>query len=159
MAMLKLGPKLGEILIKAGLVNREQLEKALEIQRGTTKRLGEVLVELDLVTELDIASALSKQLGVPYASSASGLLNPLKGEGLEKFISAEFARQHLILPISRTLNSLTVACVNPLDLITMDSLSRVSHCEINPVVTTKADLEEAIDRFYGGDAMLRKAIS
>ena len=159
MAMLKLGPKLGEILTKAGLVTKEQLEKALEIQRGTTKRLGEVLVELGLVTELDIASSLSKQLGIPYASRASGLLRPLKGEGLEQCVPVDFARQHLVLPLSRTLNSLTVACVNPLDLITMDNLSRISHCEINPVVTTKPDLEEAIERFYGGDAMLRKAIS
>jgi len=86
MPILKLGPKLGEILMKSGLVTQEQLEKALEVQRGTTKRLGEILIETGLVQEMDIAAALSKQLGVPYASSASGLLNPRKGEGLEQLV-------------------------------------------------------------------------
>jgi len=156
--MLKTAEKLGELLIQHGLLSEEQLAKALEVQRGTTKRIGEVLVELGLTTELDIASALSRQLGIPYASAASGLLNPKQGEGLEQLVSEEFARQHLILPLSRTMNSLTVACVNPLDLITMDNLNRMSRCEINHVVTTKGDLEQAIERFYGGNAMLRRAI-
>ncbi len=159
MPILKRGDKLGQLLIKAGLINQDQLAKALDLQRGTTKRVGEVLVEAGIVTELEIAAALSRQLGIPYASSASGLLSPHKGEGLEQLVPEEFARQHLVLPLSRTLNLLTVACVNPLDLITMDNLSRISHCEINPVMTTKQDLEEAIERFYGGeDALLRKAI-
>ena len=156
--MLKLADKLGQILLKAGLVTPEQLSKALEVQRGTNKRIGEVLVELGLVSELDIAVMLSKQLGIPYATSASGLLTPPKGEGLELLVPEEFARQHLLLPLSRNLNSLTVACVNPLDLIMMDNLSRLAGCEINPVVTPKADLEAALDVFYGEDSMLKEAI-
>ena len=158
MSMLKTSEKLGEILVKGRSLTKDQLTKALEVQRGTNKRIGEVLVELGLVTELDIASTLSKQLGLRFATQASGLLNPRKGDGLERFVSEEFARQHLVLPLSHTLNSLTVACVDPLDLITMDNLSRMSRCDINPVVTTKADLDRAIERFYGADAMLQAAI-
>ena len=158
MPILKQGDKLGQILIKAGLVTEEQLAKALEVQRGTKKRIGEVLVEIGLMTEIDVATALSRQLGIPYASTSSGLLRPKKGEGLEQLIPEEFARQHLVLPLSKTLNLLTVACVNPLDLISMDNLGRIAHCEINPVITTKADLEPAIEQFYGDDTMLREAI-
>ena len=51
-----------------------------------------------------------------------------------------------------------MACINPLDLIMMDSLSRLTGCEINPVVTPKADLEQAIDTFYGEESMLRNAV-
>ncbi len=158
MPMLKTTQKLGEILILGGIISREQLTRALEVQRGTTKRIGEILVELGIATELDIATALSKQLGVPFASSASGLLHPRREDGLERLVPEEFARQHFVLPISRHLNSLTVACVDPLDLITMDNLNRISRCEVNPVVTTRADLEQAITQFYGADSMLEKAI-
>ncbi|MBI3321569.1 MAG: Flp pilus assembly complex ATPase component TadA [Candidatus Omnitrophica bacterium] len=158
MAILKQRDKLGQILLKAGLLTEERLAKALQVQQGTTKRLGQILAEMELVTDLDIATALSKQLGIPFASSASGLLSPQKGDGLEQLVPEEFARQHLVLPLSRTLNALTVACVNPLDLITLDNLSRISRCEIHPVVTTREDLEQAIERFYGGDSMLREAI-
>ena len=156
--MLKVRDRLGELLIKGGLLTKEQLEKALDVQRGTTKRIGEVLTELGLVTEVDVGQTLSRQLGIPFATGASGLLAPSKGDGLEDLVPEEFARQHLVLPLSRTLTSLTVACVNPLDLITMDNLGRVSRCEINPVVTTKTDLEQAIDRFYGKDSMFREAM-
>lgn len=156
--MLKTQEKLGELLMKAGLISADQLAKALEFQRGTTKRIGDVLVELELVKEVDVAQALSKQLGLPYASEASGVLRPRKEERLETLVPEEFARQHLVLPLSRSLNLLTVACVNPLDLIMMDNLSRISHCEVDSVVTTKADLEPAIDRFYGKDSMFREAI-
>ena len=158
MAMLKTAEKLGEILIKSGLLTREQLAKALEVQRGTTKRIGDVLVELGLTTEIDIAKALSKQLGLPFATGVSGLLTPHREESLQELVPEEFSRQHLILPLSRNLDSLTVACVNPLDLITFDNLKRVTSCEINPVVTTQADLEKAIERFYGADSMLKEAI-
>ena len=158
MAIIKLADKLGEILMKSGALTDEQLKKALEIQRGTTKRLGEVLVELGLVSELDVVTALSKQLGLPYATLSSELLNPPKGEGLEELVPEEFARQYWVLPLSRNLNSLTVACINPLDIITMDNLSRLTGCEISPIVTTRADLERAIDVFYGEDSMLREAI-
>ncbi len=158
--MIRTTEKLGEILKKRGLISDEQLVKALEVQRGTTKHLGDVLVELSLVTEQDIASALSKQLAIPFASYASGLLSPQRGDGLDQLVPEEFARQHQVLPLSQTLNSLTVACVNPLDLIALDSLSRISRCEINSVVTTKADLDAAIERFYGStdSSMLREAI-
>ncbi len=158
MPILKTAERIGEILVKSGLISAEQLGRALEVQRGTTKRIGEVLVELGLASEAEIAQALSRQLGIPFASAASGLLSPRKGEGLEQLVPEEFARQHLVLPLSRTLDSLTVACINPLDLITIDNLSRLSHCEINPVLTTKGDLDQAIERFYGADTMLREAI-
>lgn len=158
MSVLKTTQKIGDLLIKAGVLSKEQLDKALEVQRGTTKRIGEILVELGLATELEIASALSKQLGIPFASGASGLLNPKEDEGLEQLVPEEFARTHLILPLSKTLHSLTIACVNPLDLIAIDNLSRISRCEINPVVTTKVDVERAIDKFYGHDSMLREAV-
>ncbi|MBI4341190.1 MAG: Flp pilus assembly complex ATPase component TadA [Candidatus Omnitrophica bacterium] len=156
--MLKTAEKMGEILIRSGLLTQEQLQKALQFQQGTTKRIGEVLVELGLTTELDIASALSKQLGIPMATQASGLLMPHKDQQLAELMPEEFARQHQMLPVSRTMNLLTVACINPLDLIVFDNLRRMTHCDIDPLITTKADLELAIDRFYGSDSMLKEAI-
>lgn len=156
--MLKTTEKLGEILVKTRVVSEAQMAKALEVQRGGPKRIGEVLVELGLATEVQIATAISKQLGIPFVSSTSGVLSPSKNTGFDKLIPEEFARQHQVLPLSRTADSLTIACVNPLDLITLDNVSRMTRCEIDPVVTTKTDLEQAIARFYGDGSMLQEAI-
>ena len=156
--MIKLDQKLGEILMQAEVLTEEQFNKALEVQRGTTKPIGEILIELGLASELDVVTALSKQLGIPYATLSSDLLSPPKGEGLEELVPEEFARQYRLLPLSRHLNSLRVACSNPLDIIMLDNLSRLTGCEVNPVVATKTDLEHAIDAFYGGGSMLKEAI-
>ena len=156
--MLKTNERVGEILMKGGLLTQEQLLKALEVQRGTTKRLGEVLVELGLITEPDLAYALSQQLGLPFVTLASGLLTPRKDGELDRLVPEEFARQHLVLPLARTHDELTVACINPLDLIALDNLSRLTRCELKLVVTLRADVEQAMDRFYTNGSALKQAI-
>ena len=57
--------KLGELLIEAGLITKEQLDNALMLQKGKNKRLGKVLVELGYVNEFQVADTISKQLSVP----------------------------------------------------------------------------------------------
>ena len=68
--------KLGEMLIKEGMLTPDQLEKAILVQRKEGGRIGEVLIKLDLVKEADLAYTLGKQLNIPYASAKSGLLVP-----------------------------------------------------------------------------------
>ena len=62
---LSMALKIGELLIKAKLINETQLAKALEEQRASGGRLGEHLVALEYVTEEDILDCLSQQYGVP----------------------------------------------------------------------------------------------
>jgi len=150
--------KLGEILIRAGVLTEEQLQKALRVQQAEGGRLGEVLVRLGMVQEPDLMVAIGQQMGIPYASLASGLLSPSREQALEQLIPAHFARQHVLLPISRNLNSLTIAFADPLDLITMDNLTKMTRCQINPIVATRTDLMKAIEQFYGGDKLLQEAI-
>jgi type IV pilus assembly protein PilB len=47
---------------------------------------------------------------------------------------------------------------DPLDLIVIDNLRRLTNCEINPVIATKTDISKAIEEFYGKSAMLRQAV-
>lgn len=157
--MKKSREKLGEILIKEKLITEEQLEKAIEVQKKEGKRLGETLINLGILTEKDIVIALAKQLSIPYASYSKGLLKPAENQDLAKLIPEDYARRNLLLPISKHMNSLTVAFMDPLDLITIDNLKRMTNCEINPIIATKSDLQRAIDEFYGKEDLLRDAIS
>ncbi len=150
--------RLGELLIKEGLLNPVQLEKAISIQRQEGGRLGEVLIRLGMVKEDQLVSILGKQLGIPYFSLGTGMLRPAPEQELDKLIPHDYAMKSLILPLSRNLKSLTVAMVDPLDLILIDNLKRLTGCDINPVVATKSDLTRAIDEFYGRAAMLTKAV-
>ncbi|MCM8783991.1 MAG: Flp pilus assembly complex ATPase component TadA [Candidatus Omnitrophica bacterium] len=150
--------KLGEILVKEGLITEEQLQKALQTQLVEEAKLGDILVKLELVTEKDIALALGKQLGIPYVSLSKGQLKPKEDDNLEKIIPADVARRYKILPISRHFNSLTVAMVDPSDLIILDNLKKITGCEINPIISTYSEIEQAIEEFYGRQNLLKEAI-
>ncbi|MBN2096860.1 MAG: Flp pilus assembly complex ATPase component TadA [Candidatus Omnitrophica bacterium] len=151
--------KLGELLVKEGLITNEQLEKAIAVQKQEGKRIGEVLVRLGLVTEKDIVVTLGKQLNIPYASLAKGLLEPDPNQDLEKLVPESFARQYCLIPISRNLNSLTVAFSDPLDVLMIDNLKKMTGCDVNPIVASESDIAQAIDKFYGEKNLLKEAIS
>ncbi|MBU1006304.1 MAG: Flp pilus assembly complex ATPase component TadA [Candidatus Omnitrophica bacterium] len=157
--MKKSKDKLGQILLKEKIITEEELEKALDVQKKEHSKLGDVLVNLGLVSEKDIVVALAKQLSVPYASYGKGLLRPQADQDLSKVVPEEYARRHMLLPISKHLNSLTVAFVDPLDLITIDNLRHMTGCEINPIIGTRSDIQRAIDEFYGKEDLLKDAIS
>ena len=157
--MRKSKDRLGQILIRESVITEEELKKALEIQKKDKSKLGEILVNLGLVTEKDIVIALAKKLSIPYSSYSKGLLKPAQDQGLSKLVPEDYARRNLLLPISKHLNSLTVVFVDPLDLIAIDNLKHMTGCEINPIITTKSDLQRAIDEFYGKEDMLKDAIS
>jgi len=156
--MVKSQLKLGEILLREGILTESQLQKAVQTQKSEGGRIGEVLVRLKLAEEKDIALALGKQLGIPYASLARGLLQPQPDQGLEQLVPENFSRRYNVLPLSKNFNSLTVALSDPLDLIVMDNLRRMTGCEINPIVATHSDILAALDAFYGKRDFLGEAI-
>lgn len=153
--------KLGEILIKRGLITETQLQEAINVQKTQKGRIGEILLKLGMITESDLASALGIQLMIPYASSMAGLLKPRTDQGLDKIVPFEFAQRNLVLPLSKNLNSLTCAVFDPLDFMMLDNLKMLTHCDLNLVISTRTDLIKTINEFYtfqGGETMLGKEV-
>ncbi len=148
--------KLGDILISEGIIAEKQLKEAIALQEKSGGKLGEVLISLGYVNQEQIVIALSKQLSIPYISS--GKLKPTADQNLEELIPHDFAIRNVVLPLSRNLNSLTVSMFDPLDLILIDNLKKITGCEINPVVSTKANILKAIEAFYGKEKIFRQAI-
>ena len=128
------------------------------MQKQQGGRLGDIFVKLEMVTEEQVVTALGKQLGIPYFSLGTGVLKPALDQGLEELIPHETCRRNMVLPLSRTLNSLTVAMNDPLDLILIDNLKKLTGCEINPVIATRVDIAKAIDEFFGKKSLLEAAV-
>jgi len=144
--------KLGEILISQGLITEAQLTKAIGVQKFEKGRIGEVLIKLGMITEENMAEALGSQLGIPYyASENSDLLIPQADQDLDKLIPKEFAQKNKVLLLSKHMNSLTCAVNDPLDLLLLDNLKRMTGHEINLVVSTSSALQRAITNFYFKD--------
>ena len=63
---MRLNVLLGELFLERGLLNREQLDKALDLQKHTGESLGQIVTRLGLISEQDLGKILSEQLGLPY---------------------------------------------------------------------------------------------
>ena len=148
--------RLGELLVQEGLISSAQLEKAIAIQKQEGGRLGEILIKLGMVKEDQMVAVLGKQFNIPYFSLGTGMLKPATDQELERLIPQDVAYKNGVIPLSRTLNSLTVAMSDPLDIILLDNLKRLTGCEINSVIATKSDITKAIEDFYGKSAMFEK---
>jgi len=141
-------------MIQAGWIDEEKLNKALKFQLQQACLIGEALVKLRYATEEQVAMALGKQLGIPYASKENQILNPEKGQGLEKFIPEKFARDNAVIPLFIENNMLATAITDPTNIMMLDNIKLVSGMEIQPFISTKAQILKVIDSFYQGQSSL-----
>ncbi|HRY43714.1 MAG TPA: type II secretion system protein GspE, partial [Thermoanaerobaculia bacterium] len=122
--------KLGELLLKAKLINAEQLAAALKQQKESGVKLGETLVRLGFVTEDDITETLSAQFGVPSINLTHFEIDP----NVLKLVPAEVARKYNILPVNKTGATLTIAMADPTNVFAMDDLKFMTGYNVEPVV-------------------------
>jgi type IV pilus assembly protein PilB len=137
--------RLGELLIKAGLVTQKQIEEALQLQKTNGGKLGYNLVKLGHVKEEDITSLLSEQYGVP----AIHLEHFEIDESILKHIPSDVAQKYLLIPIERTGATLTVAMADPSNVFALDDVRFITGYQVEPVVAAEASIREAIGRYYG----------
>jgi len=144
--------RLGDALIQEGLINEEQLQQALALQKKSGKRLGAVLVEMHLVTEQDIVQILSKQLRIPFIDLSNYLIDPV----IAKLVPEHIAKRHMLIPINKVGNKLTVAMVDPLNIIAIDDIQLMTALMVKPVVATHTDINKALQDAYGAVAQQDK---
>jgi type IV pilus assembly protein PilB len=137
--------KLGDILVTMGIIKPEQLQEALKQCQPDQKDLGQVLVGMGYTTEEKIIKAVSIRLGVKYLNSFEGMIEPQA----VKTVPESMARKHLIVPIFRTEDSLTIGMVNPLDLQAVDEVVRHTGLRVHSVMTTLANLFHCVQTAYG----------
>ncbi len=138
--------RIGDILVAAGLVNKDQIDQTLAIQKNNkSKPLGELLIEQKLVTEEQILVALASKFRLPYLSLKDVTPSPTA----INLISPEIVRQLQILPIEIKGNSLIVAISDPADHAAItDALRFHAQRRIDLVVALKRDISNKISELY-----------
>jgi type IV pilus assembly protein PilB len=138
------GKKLGEILLKSGLISDQQLKRALDFQKGEGGLLGEILVKLGYVNEQDIVQALTVQYGFPYM--------PLENYDLKKetadVIPENVARQYGIVPIDVMGDILTIAMSNPLNDKAIEDVEMLTKKKVQIFIGTVTGIYGALNRLY-----------
>ncbi|MEL6716201.1 MAG: ATPase, T2SS/T4P/T4SS family, partial [Planctomycetota bacterium] len=135
--------RIGDELLRRGLITEEQLQLALAEQRRFHRPLGEILVSLGFVKAIDTARLLSEQLGIPIVSTDDLEPDPLVLESLD----TNMVRAARAFPLALDGGTLQVAMVDPTD---PGSIARVRDAYPYPlsiVMITPADLEKLLRRF------------
>jgi len=142
--------KLGEILIKEGLISEDMLAHGIEEQKKNGTRLGSCLVNLGYITEEQLLNCLSKQFSVPSINLAASDIN----ENILKLVPAELATKYLVVPVSRFGRILTLAMSDPSDLAAIEDIKFATRFEIKPVVTSEHSILKMIEKYYHIQKML-----
>ena len=132
--MAKKHSHLGEILYKAGLVEKEALINAIKTAKAKNKRLGEVLLELGLINDETLTKALAKQFGMEYVDIDHIVIPPEAA----KLVPEDLIKKHNILPLGMNNGRLKLIVGDPSDLNAMDAVRFRSNVELecclaNPV--------------------------
>jgi len=110
--------KLGEIIYKAGLVEKQALINAIKASKSNNKRVGEVLLEQGLIDEENLTKCIAKQFGMEYINPATASISPEAAKALPD----EIVKRHNIIPMDMSNGRLKLIISDPSDLEMMDAI-------------------------------------
>src|ERR1044071_878619 len=145
--------RLGDLLLKEKRITPEQLQEALNYQKQKGGKLGFALVSLGYAKEAEITALLSKQFGVPSIAIGQFQIDP----AVIKLVPAETAQKYQIIPLSRSGATLTIAMTDPTNVFAMDDIKFMTGYNVEPVVASETEVDEALQRYYGKAAVAAAA--
>jgi type IV pilus assembly protein PilB len=149
-------PRIGDLLLREGLVTQDQLNKALTEQRHNGTRVGYNLVKLGYVKETDLTRMLARQHKMPAVDLTKFQVDPR----IAKLIPGELALKHSVLPLKRDGRTLTVAMSDPASMSVLDDIKFITRLDIFPVIAGEFTLRNAIEKFYAsGEAQMENLLA
>jgi len=136
--------RIGEILVREGLITQEQLGAALADARNNNTRVGYSLIKLGFIAEEELTRILARQYRVPAIDLNRVAIDPK----IVKLVPTELALKYLVLPLRRVGRTLTVAMANPADSRAIEDLRFVTRYDIEPVIVGEYTLRKQLEKFY-----------
>jgi type IV pilus assembly protein PilB len=136
--------RIGDLLVREGLITAQQLTAALQDARKENTRIGYSLIKLGFIAEADLTRMLARQYRVPAVDLERVTVDPK----IIKLVPADLAHKHLVLPLRRVGRTLTLAMANPIDVGAIDALKFASRHEIEPVVVGEYTLKAHLLKYY-----------
>ena len=130
--------RLGELLVKAGQLTRDQLREALAKQKEEGGRLGSNLVKMGLIQEPELVEFLSKHFKV----SAINLSRVEIDESVVKIIPADVSRKYTIMPVSKAGAKVTIAMLDPTNVFAMDDIKFMTGYNVEPVIASETAIRD-----------------
>ena len=149
--MAVVADKIGKLLVDAKLITEQQLNEALatvKVSKGAS-RLGSTLVKMGYVPEEKLLQFLAQQYRVPAVDLK---MYQNVDPAIIKLVPLELVKKHMVLPLRRVGATLTVAMLDPTNMLALDDLKFRTNYTIEPVIAAETSLVETIKKYYGGGA-------
>ncbi len=141
--------RIGDLLVRAKLIDSDQLQKAVEEQRRTGGLLGSNIVTLGYLSEDALLDFISHQYGAPRLD----ISNINVEDDLIKLIPEDVARKYQLLPLERSGATLKVVMVDPANIFAIDDIKFLTGYNVETAVASEADIREAIEKAYEAEDM------
>jgi len=136
--------RLGEILIEKGLLDAEELDKALAVQSLRSEKLGRILSDLGFTAAREVLAALSEQLQIPLAAPDDFPPVSPELEGL----SPRFMRQFHFVPLAVEDSTVVLAMADPLDFDTVSAVRLFTKLNVRTLLASEPEVESALEKYY-----------
>jgi type IV pilus assembly protein PilB len=144
MTVAEAGQRLGQLLMRSGVITERQLADALEVHKATGERLGRIIVELGYATQSAILSVMATQIGIEHFDFTVVRPDP----NAVASVPRELSERYTLMPISIDDGTLVVAMADPQNVLALDDLRIITGHEIRAGISTKDDILGAIDMYY-----------
>jgi type IV pilus assembly protein PilB len=134
-----------DILVKRGIIGKDQLHEAKAVQKSTGAKLPDALVKLGYCSANDVISALAEHHGL----QAINLEDVTVPAAVVEMVPESVARENVILPLSAEDGMLKVIMSDPMDMDTIQKLTFILNKDIQPVLAPREQIIESINRYYG----------
>ncbi|WMJ22103.1 GspE/PulE family protein [Paludicola sp. MB14-C6] len=136
---------IGQILINDGVITKEQLSRALEIQQTSGgKKLGDILINLHYITQKDFMKAFSKKLMIDFVDLSQIAIDV----NTAKILGEKKSQSQNVIAYKLENNVLSVATDNPLNFYQFDDIQLATGYDVKPVLATTQDIKEGIEKTF-----------
>jgi len=142
---LRVRKPIGQVFLERGLIDHEELQRALNLLGESREKLAKTLVDLGYVSERDCLTVLSDHLGIPSVTGVDYPPAPV----LENTLAYRFMKHCKFVPIAVEDKTVTLAMTDPLDDATLDAVRQVSGLTVKPVLGAESEIMDALERLYG----------
>ena len=148
-------PRIAELLVRGGIVSREQLTQAQDRERENGSSVAKELVKLGFTTEDALTEFLADQFGIEKIE-----LNPAEIEdSVFSLVPAHLIQKHQIIPVRLLGSNLTVAMADPTDLVAINEVKFITGYGVRVVAASPSSIKKTLEHRFGGvsyDDVLKK---
>ena len=148
-------PRIGELLVRGGIVTREQLNEALEKEKSNGSHLVQEMVRLGFTTEDQLTQFLAKQFGIEKVE----LANTDILDSVFSLIPPDLIQKHQIVPLKLLGATLTVAMTDPTNLIAINEVKFITGYGVKVALASGSEIKKVLEKRFGSvsyDEVLKK---